>query len=369
MRRPQIVVAVLLFSICSIAQADPAATSQPAAAGLDPAVQKAVDSGVNFIISKQNRDGSLCDIDQERTAITSLVIMALKSNGVQMSQQTAPGAAMRKAMAWLLQDARLRPDGYFGNDGSWMYTHGVTTLMLGQMSGAGADEQQNAVIKNRLTKAVDLILEAQKNNHTGGWRYQATSADADICLTSCQIRALAAARRAGISVPKEAFARAADFVKSCAADLGGFSYVPGGPAGWSRSAAGLLTLQLCGQWDSPEAKLAFDYLHARARPADRIWYLYGCPAYVAAMGAADPEELETARGNVADTVLQFQRPDGSWVGWAPDNEHGQVYCTALVILSLTAKPEVIESASRPGDHGDPSIESEIPGTSPGSGRN
>ena len=172
-------------------------------------------------------------------------------------------------------------------------------------------------------------------------------------MTSCQIRALAAARRAGITVPKEAFTRAADFVKNCVADLGGFSYVPNTPVRWSCSASGLLTLQLCGQGDSTEAKLAIDYLHARARPGDRAWYLFACPAYVAAMGAAGPEELETARGNVADTVLQFQRRDGSWPGWSPDSKHGPVYCTALVILSLTAKPAANESASRPTDSGQP----------------
>ena len=162
MRRRPIVVVGLVLWMGSLAQADPAATSQPGAAVVDPALQKAVDAGVNFIVSKQNRDGWLCDVEQERTAITSLALMALKSSGVQMSQPTAAGTAMRKAMAWVLQEGRLRPDGYFGNDGSCMYTHGVTTLMLGQMSGGGADEQQNALIKSRLTKAVDLILRRRK---------------------------------------------------------------------------------------------------------------------------------------------------------------------------------------------------------------
>jgi prenyltransferase beta subunit len=348
MRRLISVVAVLLLLSCSIARADPAPTSQPAAAALDPAIPKSVDAAVKFIVSRQNKDGALCDTDNEQTAITALSIMAIKSTGTQVSQHTDAANAMRKAMTWMLQDARLRPDGYFGNDGSWMYTHGVVTLMLAQMSGSGADQNQNALIKNRLTKAVDLILEAQKTNQAGAWRYGADSADADICVTLWQIRALAAARQAGISVPPEVFASAADFVKSCAADTGGFAYVPGRPAGWSRSAAGLMALQLCGQADSPEAKSAFDYLQARARPGDRVWYLYACPAYVAAMGAASPDDLETARGNVADTVLQFQNKDGSFDGWDTDSAHGRVYCTALVILSMTARPVAIEPAGKTG---------------------
>jgi len=296
---PSVIAAVLLLSISSIACAGSPTSGPTTAPTLNPAVQKAVDGGVKYILSKQNKDDSLCDGDQEHTAITSLAIMALKSYGVQMSEQTTAAAAMRKAMDWILQDARLRPDGYFGTDGEEMYTHGVTTLMLGQMSGAGADAEQNALIKTRLIKAVDLIRAAQKNNPLGAWRYRPDSSDGDVGVTAWQVRALAFARRAGIPVPKEAFASAADFIKSCAADLGGFAYVPGGKARWSCSASGLLALQLCGEGNSPEAKLAIDYLQARPQPADRMWYLYACPAYVMAMGATSPDDLENARDNVA----------------------------------------------------------------------
>jgi hypothetical protein len=102
----------------------------------------------------------------------------------------------------------------------------------------------------------------------------------------------------------------------------------------------LLALQICGQGNCTEAKLAIDYLQARPAPADRLYYLYACPAYVMGLGASGPADLQAARESVADTVMQFQQKDGSWPGWDYDNQHGQVYCTSLVILGLTAKPAV-----------------------------
>src|SRR5208282_2080307 len=101
-------------------------------------------------------DGALCDGEGEQTAATALAVMALKSAGVQMSQHTHEATVLRKAMTWMLQDGRLRPDGYFGKeDAKWMYTHGITTLMLAQMLHSGADEKQNALIQVRLHQAVD----------------------------------------------------------------------------------------------------------------------------------------------------------------------------------------------------------------------
>ena len=51
-------------------------------------------------------------------------------------------------------------------------------------------------IREKLTKAVNLIVNTQ--NSEGGWRYQPQRRDADISVTICQVMALRAARNAGL---------------------------------------------------------------------------------------------------------------------------------------------------------------------------
>ncbi len=56
-----------------------------------------------------------------------------------------------------------------------MYGHGIVTLMLTEMLGMGADEEQNARIEKSAQRAIDLILSAQKQSkpsqYVGAWRY------------------------------------------------------------------------------------------------------------------------------------------------------------------------------------------------------
>ena len=51
---------------------------------------------------------------------------------------------MKKALAYVLRPEVQEKDGYFGqSDGSRMYGHGITTLMLSEMLGMGADAAQD----------------------------------------------------------------------------------------------------------------------------------------------------------------------------------------------------------------------------------
>ena len=114
----------------------------------------------------------------------------------------------RKALDYVLQPDSQTPEGYFGaKDGSRMYGHGITTLMLAEMLGMGADANQDELIRTRCRHAVELILRAQKVTknelNQGGWRYTPDAGDSDMSVTVWQTMALRAAKNAGLDVPKE----------------------------------------------------------------------------------------------------------------------------------------------------------------------
>ena len=67
-----------------------------------------------------------------------------------------------------------------------------------------------------------LIVGSQ--NKEGGWRYLPKVGDADLSVTVTQLMALAAARDAGVDVPKETIDRAIDYVKKSQNGDGGFRY-------------------------------------------------------------------------------------------------------------------------------------------------
>ena len=90
-----------------------------------------------------------------------------------------------------------------------------------------------------------LIVKSQ--NKEGGWRYLPKPGDADLSVTVTQLMALAAARDAGVDVPKEAIDRAIDYVKKSQNSDGGFRYLlQGGTSGFARSAAAVTALYRAG---------------------------------------------------------------------------------------------------------------------------
>ena len=112
------------------------------------------------------------------------------------------------------------PDGYLGaKDGSRMYGHGITTLMLAEMLGMGSDAAQDELIRTKCRKAVELIIRSQKvpknDNNRGGWRYTPDSGDSDMSVTVWQTMALRAAKNAGMDVPREAIDEAVSYIKRC----------------------------------------------------------------------------------------------------------------------------------------------------------
>ncbi|MEX0824994.1 MAG: prenyltransferase/squalene oxidase repeat-containing protein [Pirellulaceae bacterium] len=327
-------------------------------ASVDPAlsardVSGATSRAIDYLLTRQRDDGAITERGHE-TAMTSLAILAMASVGHQPGEPTAQGESMAKALDFVLGEDRQDDSGYFGKaDGSRMYGHGIATLMLTEMMGMGANQQQDERIVQRLIPALELILASQKHAkrppYAGGWRYTPTASDADLSVSIWQLLALRSAKNDDVQVPTAAIDDALEYLRRSYAspvdpngvpadDKTGFSYTPGQRhATYTMTAAGVLAMQVCGQGDSPLAKGAMGWLSEHPPKWGERWFFYGTYYYAQAMQGSDDSLRQHARRAVTEILLEKQAADGSWKGQGEEARYGHVYATALAVLSLSVR--------------------------------
>ncbi len=318
----------------------------------DTRVDRALELAGSFLCSQQDLGtGSIALRGRSQTAMTSLSVLALAALGHQPSDVSPEGGVMRKAIHFVVSGGNQSADGYFGQkDNSRMYGHGITTLMLAEMLGMGADAAQDSAIHDACEKAVQLILRAQsvaKAEHAkGGWRYTPDDSSADLSVTVWQVMALRAARNAGMEVPSDAIERAVQYIKRLyqpdqdrrgSVGIGGFGYQNKGHE-TSTTAEGLLALQVCGQYEAEETLGAAERLLREGVRPDERWFYYTTYYYAQGMYQRGGKHAEEARRKVAESLLPLQGRDGSWEqGGGDGRETGKIYATSMAILSLAVK--------------------------------
>jgi hypothetical protein len=324
----------------------------------DQAIRRAVTAGVRHLLTLQHNDGSIHDRGHE-TAMTALAVMAMASIGVLPSDPSGESLAMRRAVDYVVnpnapvRSPRQDAQGYFGRgDGSRMYGHGITTLMLTEMVGMGADEQQDVHIRESLDSALNVILAAQRvkksQSNQGGWRYTPDSTDSDLSVSVWQLMALRSAKNDGMPIPTEAIDAAVQylemsFTSALDADgkprepLAGFSYTPGqNRPTFAMTAAGLLAMQVCGRYESPIALSAADWLLENPPHLDERFFYYGTYYYAQAMHQRGGRHAQEAAGLVSKLLLAEQNADGSWSSTrGEERNYGSSYATSLAVLSLS----------------------------------
>jgi hypothetical protein len=227
-----------------------------------------------------------------------------------------------------------------------MYGHGITTLMLAEMLGMGADEKQDALLRERCRKGIELILRAQRmpknDQNRGGWRYTPDTDQSDMSVTVWQTMALRAAKNAGMDVPKESIDLAVRYIKKLYdpsrgnPGAAGFGYSSPGRE-TSTTAEGLLALQVCGDYTSDEVKGASDRL-LRTGPKTDKWHFYTTYYFAQGMYQRGDKYAEAGRRQTMDMLLPLQQRDGSWLAIeAGERQGGQVYATSLAVLALAVK--------------------------------
>ncbi len=347
-----------------LALAAPAHAQTPKPELISPQVKAAVEKAVAWLIRQQKPAGFIVDektnatpkrgdLPSHSAAMTSLALMGMASVGNMPDDPTPEGQAAGKALRFIVEGIEPDENGYLGrSDRSRMYGHGIITLMLAEMVGHAPDEKTDKVMRQMLQGAIQMIIRSQQvpksEANRGGWRYEPSSSDSDISVSVWQVMSLRAAKNAGLDVPKEAIDNAVAYIKRSyrverdangkpKSDAAAFSYEPyGGRQTFSTTAAGLLSLQVCGQYEAPEVIGSANWLLKSPPEINEPWFFYGCYYYAQGMYQRGGDHAATARQKTEQTLIAAQSPEGNWF---PRNGNeksaGSVYATALALLSLS----------------------------------
>jgi hypothetical protein len=316
----------------------PLAGSSLASAQRPPkdALEGAVDQALLFLRLLQEKDGSWMVHGQKHIGVSALATTAFLAAG-HVPGEGPYGDVVARGIGWLLKQQDER--GVFSSEpGLEMYHHGITTLLLSQLTGM-TDSRTAGPLRSQLEKAVRVILKAQVKSgpHSGGWRYQVTSVDADLSVTSWQVMALRGARNVGCDVPAEAMQKALRFVAACRDPAtGGYCYTAGYSPSPACTGTALLILELAGKnfHRSRDAIQAGSFLLKNALPQDDSHFHYGVYYTAQGMFQLGSNYWNAYRPTLHKLLLSRQNRNGSWIG--PDS-YGPVYATSMAVLALTVE--------------------------------
>ncbi len=317
-------------------------------------VDAAVERAIQFLVSQQKPSGAIADRGHEN-AMTALAIMAMAAVGHQPADSSAEGVAMTRGLKYLLSEGRQDKAGYFGaSDGSRMYGHGIVSLMLTEMLGMTLDTGMDEEVHQSCQKAIDLIARSQKVkkgvNARGGWRYTPDAGDSDLSVSVWQLMALRSAKNDGLEVSSKTIDDAVAYLKrSFTSPLdskgnprepkSGFTYeAGGGGATFTMTSAGLLAMQVCGQYESPLVVGAADWLLDHPPNWNERFILYGLYYFAQGMHQRGGEHADRAAKIVSELLLSKQKQNGAWESSGGEEQNaGSVYCTSMAVLSLSVK--------------------------------
>ncbi|MBI5396512.1 MAG: terpene cyclase/mutase family protein [Verrucomicrobia bacterium] len=305
-------------------------------------MDRAVERGLEYLRKQQKDDGSF----HENIAVSALATMAFLARG-HVPGSGPDGDRVERGLKQVI--AEQREDGSILGRGGRMYGHGICTLLLAEAAGMSRNEQTVGALR----KACDLILRAQTVKKPpqaeGGWRYEPTSGDSDLSLTGWQLLSLRAARDCGVRVPAEAIEKAVGFVKRCAHREGGFGYEPGGRPGMARTGCGMVSLQMCGQYDAPEVRSAAEWIRRKGLSWNEQYFFYAIYYCTQAMYQVGGDDWKWWKEQLEPILLGHQNADGSWPN-APqsggERQGGQVYSTAMAVLALCVQYHYLPAYQR-----------------------
>ena len=295
--------------------------------------KKAIDRGLKYLIANQNKDGSWSmENGDYAIAGTSLGLMAFMVEG-HFPGFGEYGDALDRAKDYLLKRSEDSPSGAMGVK---MYEIGLYTIAMSELWGMTKDPEDNKKIQKYLERAVQIILRSQ--SPLGGWRYAPRpDAGQDTSVTAMVFVSLASAREAGILVPNETIERLTNYLRDQAFDeqRGGFGYQGKGFT-IACTAGGVYAAQLAGNRDTEWVQAALNTLENNPKMfsrKDNGHYYYSHYYAMQAMVQAGDERYSRWYPKIRDSLIDLQKPDGSWVE-KKDDKADYPHKTPMAIIIL-----------------------------------
>jgi hypothetical protein len=309
---------------------------------------RAIRRALEYLRSEQRADGSVGD--RTTTALTSLAVMAHLAAGV-TPEDPEFGTWMQRSLSFVL--AQQDSNGYYGErDGSRMYGHGITTLMLAEALGMVHDEDLGERVRASLERAVAVTINAARvkksDQHRGGWRYQPNEDSSDLSLSGWQLMSLHATQQVGITVPEGVIKGAVDYAKRLTTEDGKVGYENRGQDHPALRGLSLLSLMVGGLHNAPEIPRVVGRIQADPISWQGEWFFYRAYYDAVGMARAAPEQWESYGQRLEKILVDHQAQYGGWDGPPGGNEHdkGKVYMTSLAVLALTVNRHVLPAYQR-----------------------
>lgn len=309
---------------------------------------RAIRKGLAFLRTQQAHDGSVGS--NVRTAMTSLAVMAHLAAGITPDDPEF-GDWMHKCLQFVL--AQQDENGYFGQiDGSRMYGHGITTLMIAEALGMCRDEDIDERLRNCLEHAVAVTVNAAKVHkvpgHEGGWRYQPGEDHSDLSLSGWQLMSLHATQQVGITVPEAVIMGAVNYAKHLTTAEGKVGYDNPGEDHPALRGLALLSLMIGHLQDAPELQRVVARIQADPISWQGQWFFYRVYYDAVGMSRAAPDQWDVYGKHIEKMLCEHQNQDGSWSTPPGGNEgdQGPVYQTSLALLALAVNRHVLPAYQR-----------------------
>jgi hypothetical protein len=335
-------------------------------------IQSSVNRALSWLATQQASDGSFPSLETGQPAVTSLCVMAFLSRGYQPGFGPY-GEPLNRAIDYVLSCQKddgllcyLTPEPafvYMGASQTATYNHAISGLMLGEVYGhvTGARARN---VRKAIARALHFTRELQTRPkrhdvEKGGFRYVRAKpqgdgpdsperSDSDLSATAWHLMFLRSAKNAEFNVPREYMDEGVNYVRRCwDPKINMFNYIaePHGGRAASRgtTGAGILSLSLAGEHNTPIAQAAGDWLVAHPYgafdqtigPYDRYFYsIYYCSQAAAQLGGHYWGKIFPP---IVNTVLSSQKADGAFPpeSMESDTPFGSTYTTAVAVLALT----------------------------------
>jgi hypothetical protein len=348
--------------------------------------------GMDFLLSRQNRDGSWGRFESARpdeimlgtqathrafrAATTALCCMALMKHGETAATREAPaGEALDRGLRYLMTaepDVRVTGDVFYNT-----WSHAYVLQCLARALVAPDRAVPKAGMRAAAGRWLNALLRIQGAN--GGWGYYdfgsayqtQTGYMATSFTTATALLAVAEARKAGIDVPDTAVRSAVAFLRRLrTADktyLYGYYAWKRPGVGYNRPKGSLGRAQSCNlalrrftqDVSDDDLRLGLDRMlefhhfmeigRGRPIPHEAWYYTAGYYFYYGHWHAAEVvRELPRAEQGrywqeLADVMVFTQNPDGSWMDFPMYDYHFD-YGTALALLTLLPAQEALAPA-------------------------